>query len=85
LETKSLLVEHYVTYDKTFNNKHNVNAVAGYSYQNFETQYRGSVGWGLTTPVVNPTDVFVKNYNNFTNYATFVPDYNRNELQSVFG
>ncbi|MGC8011198.1 hypothetical protein, partial [Salmonella enterica] len=35
--------------------------------------------------VVNPTDVFVKNYNNFTNYATFVPDYNRNELQSVFG
>lgn len=85
LETKSLLVEHYVTYDKTFNNLHNVNAVAGYSYQNFETQYRATVGWGLNTPVVNPTDVFVKNYNNFKNYATYVPDYNRNELQSVFG
>ncbi|MFX5480929.1 hypothetical protein ABTD95_20055, partial [Acinetobacter baumannii] len=60
LETKSLLVEHYVTYDKTFNNLHNVNAVAGYSYQNFETQYSATVGWGLNTPVVNPTDVFVK-------------------------
>ncbi|MEN9598634.1 MAG: hypothetical protein RL596_945 [Bacteroidota bacterium] len=85
LETKSLLVEHYVTYDKTFNNKHNVNAVAGYSYQNFETQYRGSVGWGLNTPVVNPTDKFIKNYSNFKNYAQFVPDFNRNELQSIFG
>ena len=84
LDVKSLLVEHYVTYDKTFNDVHALNAVAGYSYQNFETKYRGSFGWGLTTPVVAPTDNFIKNYSNFKNYANFVPDYNRNELQSVF-
>ena len=85
LESKSFLIEHYFTYDHTFGGKHNFNAIAGYSYQNFETQYTGKVGWGLNTPVVNPTDIFVKNFNNFKNYATFVPDYNRNELQSVFG
>ncbi|MBI2284823.1 MAG: SusC/RagA family TonB-linked outer membrane protein [Bacteroidetes bacterium] len=85
LDVKSLLVEHYVTYDKTFNNDHALNAVVGYSYQNFETQYKGSFGWGLNTPVVAPADVFVKDYSNFKNYASFVPGYNRNELQSIFG
>lgn len=84
LNVKSLLVEHYFTYDNTWGN-HTLNAVAGYSYQNFETQYDGTVGWGLNTPVVAPTDVFIKEYNNFKNYATFVPNYERNELQSVFG
>lgn len=84
LETKSTLIEHYFTYDKTFNNVHAINAVAGYSYQSFQTSYTGSFGWGLNTPVVTPKDVFVKDYSKFKNYANFVPGFDRNELQSVF-
>lgn len=84
LETKSTLIEHYFTYDKTFNNVHAINAVAGYSYQSFQTSYTGSFGWGLNTPVVTPTDVFVKDYAKFKNYGNFVPGFDRNELQSVF-
>jgi TonB-linked SusC/RagA family outer membrane protein len=84
LETKSTLIEHYFTYDKTFNNVHAINAVAGYSYQSFQNSYTGSFGWGLNTPVVTPKDVFVKDYSKFKNYANFVPGFDRNELQSVF-
>lgn len=84
LETKSTLIEHYFTYDKTFNNVHAINAVAGYSYQSFQTSYTGSFGWGLNTPVVTPKDVFVKDYSKFKNYANFVPGFDKNELQSVF-
>lgn len=85
LETKSTLVEHYLTYDKTFNDKHAVNAIAGYSYQSFENRYKASFGWGVKTPVSGPKDVFVKNYSAFNNYANFIPGYDKNELQSVFG
>ncbi|MBW0176862.1 SusC/RagA family TonB-linked outer membrane protein [Sediminibacterium sp.] len=85
LETKSQLIEHYLTYDKTFNNKHAVNAIAGYSYQSFENRYKAAFGWGVKTPVVGPKDVFVKDYAAFNNYANFVPGYDRNELQSIFG
>jgi len=85
LENKSMLVEHYLTFDKTFNDKHAINAVGGYSYQSFESKYNGSFGWGLNTPVVLPTDNFIKNYSNFKNYGVFVPGYDKNELQSFFG
>ena len=85
LETKSTLIEHYFTFDKTFNNVHAINAVAGYSYQSFQTSYTGRFGWGLNTPVVAPRDVFVKDFTKFKNYANFVPGFDRNELQSVFG
>lgn len=84
LETKSTLVEHYFTYDKTFNNVHAINAVAGYSYQSFQNTYTGNFGWGLNTPVVAPNDVFVKDYGKFKNYANFVPGFDKNELQSFF-
>ena len=85
LEAKSNLIENYLTYDKVFNNVHALNIVAGYSYQKFETKYTGSFGYGLNTAVTKPGDVFVKNYNNFKNYGDFVPGYDNNELQSVFG
>jgi iron complex outermembrane receptor protein len=84
LESKSTLIEHYFTYDKTFNNVHAINAVAGYSYQSFQNSYNANFGWGLNTPVVAPGDVFVKDYSKFKNYANFVPGFDRNELQSVF-
>jgi TonB-dependent starch-binding outer membrane protein SusC len=85
LQATSFLLEQYLTWDKTFAEKHNVNFVAGYSYQNFETQYDGTFGWGLNTPVTAPTDVFIRDYNNFKNYADFIPSFDRNQLQSVFG
>ncbi|MEQ1796445.1 MAG: SusC/RagA family TonB-linked outer membrane protein [Lacibacter sp.] len=82
---KSVLVEHTLAYDKALNNGHVINAIAGYSFQSSETNYKGKVGWGLTTPVVNANDVFVKDFGNFTKYYDFVPDYSRSELQSYFG
>lgn len=82
--TQSLLQEAYLNYDKTFGN-HNVSAQGGYSYQRFETNYKGRVGWGTFVPVINPTDVFVENFNNFRNYTDFVPGFDYNALQSFFG
>jgi iron complex outermembrane receptor protein len=84
LDLKSLLVEHTLTYDKSFGNQV-INAVVGYSYQSTETNYKGQVGWGLSTPVVKATDVFALNYNQFKSYYNFVPDYTKYELQSFFG
>lgn len=84
LETKSTLIEHYLTFDKTFNSVHAINAVAGYSYQSFQNSYTGSFRWKLRTPVVAPTDVFVKDYDSFVEKADFVPGFDKNELQSVF-
>ena len=85
LDLNSTLVENYLTYDKVFNSIHALNIVAGYSFQKFETKYAGTFGYGLNTAVTKPTDVFVKNYSNFKNYGVFVPGYDNNELQSVFG
>lgn len=84
LENNSFLTEHYLTYDNTFNEKHGLNAILGYSYQDFATEYSGKVGWGLNTAVTKPTDVFIKDFNNFKSYADFVPGYDNNKLQSVF-
>lgn len=85
LDLTSTLMEHYLTYDRTFNQKHNINIVGGFSYQNFVTNYTQRVGYGLNTPVVNPGDVFVKDFNNFKNYVDLYPGYDKNELQSYFG
>ncbi|MBI3718923.1 MAG: SusC/RagA family TonB-linked outer membrane protein [Sphingobacteriales bacterium] len=85
LDLTTLLVEHTLTYDKTFKNGHVLNAVGGFSYQKTTTDYKGKVGWGLATPVSKPTDVFVKDFNNFKNYYDFVPGNSQYELQSYFG
>ena len=84
LDLKTILVEHTLTYDKSFTNQ-DVNAVVGYSYQSTENTYAGRVGWGLNTPVTNPGDVFSKNFGQFKNYYDYVPDYYKYELQSYFG
>jgi|LakMenEpi03Aug12_release.lakeMendotaPanAssembly.Ray.scaffolds.fasta_scaffold02227_20 TonB-linked SusC/RagA family outer membrane protein len=85
LDVTSNLLEQYLTFDRTFADRHNVNVVAGYSYQDFTTEYKGAFGWGLNTPVTKPTEVFNKDYNSFKNYGDFVPNYDNNKLQSVFG
>lgn len=86
LNYTSTLVEHTLTYDKTFKNGHNINAVAGFSYQSFETDNSARIRWGLTTPVVAPTDVFVRDYNNFKyDSIAYLPSDTKDELQSYFG
>ena len=84
LDLTSILVEHTLTFDKSFHNQV-LNAVAGYSYQSTETNYKGKVGWGLASPVVKATDIFAQNFNGFKNYYDFVPDYSKYDLQSYFG
>lgn len=86
LKLKSFLVEHTLTYNKSFNNGHDLNVIGGYSYQKTEVEGAGRVGWGLNTPVVLPTDVFVQNINNFKNQkAAYIPFYSQYLLQSYFG
>lgn len=84
LNLKSYLVEHTLTYDKTFG-ANTINAVAGYSYQSTRTDYAGKVYWGLSQAVTKPTDAFVKDFNNFQKSYDFVSDYTQYDLQSYFG
>jgi iron complex outermembrane receptor protein len=84
LELKTILVEHTLTFDKSFTNQ-DVNAVVGYSYQSTESNYKGRVGWGLNSPITDPKAVFPHNFGQFTNYYDYVPDYTKYELQSYFG
>jgi TonB-dependent starch-binding outer membrane protein SusC len=83
-ELTSVLFEQYLTWDKTIK-EHSFNIVGGYSYQSFQNEYTQRVGWGLNTPVTAPTDVFVKDFNNFKNYRDLFPGFDKNELQSFFG
>ena len=86
LKLTSTLVEHTLTYDKSFKNGHVLNAIVGYSYQGSETNNSGRVGWGLTKPVVEPTDVFVKDYSQFKNDSiAYLPSVTKVDLQSFFG
>lgn len=87
LNYNSYLVEHTLTYDKNFKNGHNLNAVAGFSYQNFRNDNSGRIRWGLGTPVVAPTDVFVKNWDGGFKYDSllYLPSDVTTELQSFFG
>jgi iron complex outermembrane receptor protein len=85
LEVSTQLVEHTLTYNKSFGNQ-DINAVAGYSYQKYETEGSSEVGWGLNTPVVTPTDIFIKDINNFKNRKPgYIPFFSQTELQSFFG
>ncbi len=82
---KSILVDHTLTYNKDFG-KHSINAVVGYSFGRTEYDGSGIVGFGLTTPVVTPTDVFVMDISNFkTQKVAYIPYYTRYEGQSYFG
>jgi len=85
LKLTSTLIEHTLTYNKSYKNGHDVNAIVGYSYQGTETNGSGKVAWGLNTPVVKPTDVFVKDINSFKNQKVgYLPFYDKPELQSYF-
>jgi iron complex outermembrane receptor protein len=86
LKQATTLVEHTVTYDKIFGGIHNINAVAGYSFQRYKTEGDATVGWGLNTPVVNASDVFIKEMSNFKNLKpAYLPFFSQSDLQSFFG
>ncbi len=86
LQHTSSLVEHTLTYDKSFSNGNELNAIGGYSYQSSENKGTARVAWGLNTPVVNPTDVYIKDIDNFKNQKIlYLPFDTKTELQSVFG
>ncbi len=88
---KSVLVEHTLNYDKTFNDKHNVKGLLGYSYQTTESQYNGYIGWGLTktnatNPFMGPYNELPNNsFNQYDNYYSDVPSFTKSDLQSYFG
>jgi iron complex outermembrane receptor protein len=84
LNTISTLFEETLTYDKVVGNG-TINALAGYSFQKYQTDSYGNVGWGLKTPVVNAGDPFIKDINNFTNIApAFLPQWTQYTIQSFF-
>jgi len=86
LSTLSVLAEQTLTYDKSFANGNVLNAVGGYSYQTYESNNFGDVGWGTPSPVVNPGDTFIKDLNKFTNiWAAYLPQYSKYTVQSFFG
>lgn len=85
LDLISTLIEHTLTYDKEFANNQTLNAVIGYSYQSTESNYKGKVGWGLSTPVVGPNDNYALDFDQYKNYYDYVPSYNKYDLQSFFG
>lgn len=67
----STLVDHIVTYDKSFKNGHELNAFVGYHYQETNDYSYNDLRWGIATPVVLAKDIFVKDINNFTNKLPF--------------
>lgn len=90
-DLKSILVEHTLNYDKTFDDKHNIKALLGYSFQRTEYQYNGIIGWGLTKknavdPFLGPGNETPKNsFNQYDKYYNDIPNYSRQDLQSYFG
>jgi TonB-dependent starch-binding outer membrane protein SusC len=85
-KSTNIVWENFLTYNKIFNTRHDINAVLGTSTQKSIIESDGTVYWNLATPVVNPTDVFNKSINSFTKSGALkVPDYQRSDLNSVFG
>jgi TonB-dependent starch-binding outer membrane protein SusC len=84
-KSTNIVIENFLTYNKVFNTKHDLNAVLGTSYQKSVIESSGDVYWGLNTPVVNPADNFEKNTSSFKNkWYLKIPDYQRSDLNSVF-
>jgi TonB-dependent starch-binding outer membrane protein SusC len=85
-KTTNSVFENFLTYNKTFNQKHDLNVVLGTSYQRSVFESDGTVYWELNTPVVNPGDNFIKSTSSFKkNWYLKVPDYQRSDLNSFFG
>lgn len=83
LESLSTLLEHYLTYDRTFN-KHNISLLAGFSYQKFE--FSGTY-FGLKNIAAKGSGVAPEHNPGYSG-DPFIPSpgyAQENELQSYFG
>jgi TonB-dependent starch-binding outer membrane protein SusC len=84
-KSRNMVFENFLTYNKVFNSRHDINAVLGTSFQRSVIESDGDVYWGLNTPVVNPADVFTKDISSFKKTAASrVPDYQQSDLNSAF-
>ncbi len=54
-ERKSRIMESFLNYTKSFG-EHEINAMAGYSYQGFETTWHSMIGQGYSSNEILPTD-----------------------------
>jgi TonB-dependent starch-binding outer membrane protein SusC len=85
-KTTNNLFENTLSYDKTFENKHNINVLLGVATQKTTTDYSSQLHWGLTSPVTSVADVFVKDIAAFKNHRVgAVPYYGESKLGSAFG
>lgn len=80
----SVLLDNLLTYDKTFKNGNQLNAFIGVHYQTVNNYWWNDMGWGLTKAVTLPTDVFVKDINNFTTHSMTWGDTAKAVEQSFF-
>lgn len=85
INARNTVLEHTLTYVKDLSSKINLNAVAGYSYQNFQRRGSKQVGRDFNT---EDQDLYVRNLQFASSFpavdqrAFYDPDV---ELQSVFG
>jgi len=86
LYNNSLLTEWTLNYVKKFENSA-IDALGGFSYQDFETNTHGAAYWGYNgNPITDVNSPFTKNFNLFANKAdAFIPSYTKYQLQSFFG
>jgi TonB-linked SusC/RagA family outer membrane protein len=83
--SKNLVWENFLTYDKTFNQRHNLNVVLGTSYQKAEFTSDGDVYWDLVKPVPTANDEFQKTASNFKKkWYLKVPYFGQTLLNSYF-
>jgi TonB-dependent starch-binding outer membrane protein SusC len=85
-KTTSNLFENTLSYDKTFESKHNINILAGVASQKSTSEYSSQLHWGLTNFVNSVGYAYVKNIAAFTNHRVgAVPYYGESKLGSIFG
>lgn len=83
LESKNTLVEHYLTFNKSFAEKHKLEILAGFSYQKFEKS-----GTAFTIDQIATKESGIKPQNNpgYAGIQSGVTGFAQvNELQSFFG
>ncbi len=86
LKTTNNLFENTLSYDKTFDGKHNINILSGIATQKTTNDYSSQIHWGLAAPVASIGDVFVKDIAAFKNHRVgSVPYYGESKLASAFG
>jgi TonB-dependent starch-binding outer membrane protein SusC len=87
-DNSSVLTEQTLTYDKTIGSSV-LNAVAGYSYQDFINKSDAEVAWGLPKAITGSVDRnFINDWKptDFTNSdIAYLPSYSKTSLQSFFG